>query len=163
MVEAMSSSEIPSFEKEKRDIPKSNVLHTAPVFFVNSQKEEKKRPFEIDSQRSGSISLNYGERRLSNILSDTKPNKSRPSSLNKNVLLEQANSSRGLFGDGNVHKRVKVEEKKKQATSQEEPTLKSALIRVFGFPLHLTNDLKRYFEKYGNVVNVNSLYRIGLQ
>lgn len=32
------------------------------------------------------------------------------------------------------------------------PTLKSASIRVFGFPLHLTNDLKRYFEKYGNVV-----------
>lgn len=59
-------------DQNQKSIPQVNVLHTVPVFFVNSQKEEKnKRPFEPEElQRSGSISLNYGDRRLSNILSD---------------------------------------------------------------------------------------------
>ncbi|KAG1143018.1 hypothetical protein G6F37_006969 [Rhizopus arrhizus] len=144
-------------DQNQKSIPQVNVLHTVPVFFVNSQKEEKnKRPFEPEElQRSGSISLNYGDRRLSNILSDQNHDQVGPNTPKKKVLLEVADPSRGLFGDGNVYKRTKLDKGKKKDTTTEESVLKlsSTSIRVYGFPTHLTDDLKRHYEKYGNVVD----------
>lgn len=58
-------------QQQQPYVPKKELIHTAPIFFVSSQKEEKKKQtMEPVLTRSGSISLNYGDRRLSNILSD---------------------------------------------------------------------------------------------
>ncbi|PHZ09566.1 uncharacterized protein RHIMIDRAFT_263182 [Rhizopus microsporus ATCC 52813] len=101
--------------------------------------------------RSGSISLNYGDRRLSNILSDSKTSQTGSNVGKKRILLEVPDPSRGLFGDGNVYKRNKVDDLKKKTMKEAIPSTSSSTIRVYGFPTHLFNDLKQYFEKYGNV------------
>ncbi|KAI9256208.1 hypothetical protein BY458DRAFT_519678 [Sporodiniella umbellata] len=147
----LQSQPQPPQQQPKQPIPKVTVLHTPPVFFINSKKEERKRPLEPELQRSSSISLNYGERRLSNILSETKPESHGTSALKKKVLVESADPSRGLFGDGNVYKRVKLNERRRKESSQEIPVQSSNSIRVYGFPTHLTTDLRRYYEKFGTV------------
>ncbi|RCH97829.1 hypothetical protein CU097_015224, partial [Rhizopus azygosporus] len=77
--------------------------------------------------RSGSISLNYGDRRLSNILSDSKTSQTGSNAGKKRILLEVPDPSRGLFGDGNVYKRNKVDDLKKK-------TMKEAKLYLLGYP-----------------------------
>ncbi|ORE09094.1 hypothetical protein BCV72DRAFT_202274 [Rhizopus microsporus var. microsporus] len=132
-------------QQQQPYVPKKELIHTAPIFFVSSQKEEKKKQtMEPVLTRSGSISLNYGDRRLSNILSDSKTSQTGSNVGKKRILLEVPDPSRGLFGDGNVYKRNK-------GRYDNIDSYNSSTIRVYGFPTHLFNDLKQYFEKYGNV------------
>ncbi|CEG66605.1 hypothetical protein RMATCC62417_03152 [Rhizopus microsporus] len=136
-------------QQQQPYVPKKELIHTAPIFFVSSQKEEKKKQtMEPVLTRSGSISLNYGDRRLSNILSDSKTSQTGSNVGKKRILLEVPDPSRGLFGDGNVYK---LDDLKKKTMKEAIPSTSSSTIRVYGFPTHLFNDLKQYFEKYGNV------------
>ncbi|KAI7904102.1 uncharacterized protein BX663DRAFT_506409 [Cokeromyces recurvatus] len=128
-----------------------------PTFFVGAQENEDKIPLVPETRNTRSLSIGYGNRRLSGILTkpvdkEKKPDTESPA---KRIVLGSSDAKRGIFGDGNVQKKRKVSltddavRLKLKTKIDELPN--SRTIRIFGYPVNLANNVIHHFLQYGKI------------
>ncbi|KAI9480566.1 MAG: hypothetical protein EXX96DRAFT_563312 [Benjaminiella poitrasii] len=128
-----------------------------PAFFVGSHEKDDKVSFATETRNTRSLSIGYGDRRLSGILTktDEKEKKQDTETPIKRIVLSSSDAKRGVFGDGNVQKKRKVsvtdEVNGSKFKSKIDQLPNSRTIKIFGYPVNLVNNVIHHFLQYGKI------------
>ncbi|KAI8987298.1 hypothetical protein BDF20DRAFT_909937 [Mycotypha africana] len=130
---------------------KKDITCIPPAFFVGSQEPEDANEIKLDMTRS--VSIGYGDRRLSRVIpeptsaAEAKEVKEPP----RTTVAEFVDPNRGLFGDGIVQKKRRVPATNDHFDNSKKTEYSTCTIRVFGYPLNLTHNIINHFSRYGTI------------
>ncbi|KAI8882134.1 hypothetical protein K501DRAFT_334235 [Backusella circina FSU 941] len=148
---------IVSTQKNTLAAQKRNLRYVPPVFFAGGSLKRKDISFcssEPEVTRSASISLSNNERRFSGAfvdLSDPHSNKNEIQNQTR-IFSKPARPNHGLFGDGSIEKKRKIEKEYKLVKEGSKPIEPKASIEVSGYPQHDSEEfIQQHFSQYGTI------------